>query len=327
MKKHAIKFLFFLSLLSTTHALADGQSVPINYDDISFFEEPLAISLGPATLNANAIIDQAAQYNSQADEDEYNTFIAGNFKLETELPNSWQLGVQYFSRYDRLIDDKYSDNFAVFLSDEWGIISLGNVTRSVTENVRRDRGVGNAVLGNNNFLGQLDETGAYYAVDFNSYNFSITSDQDGRTEAGLVFEQPRGVNNYVVGTRLRYGNLSENNAFDTHADTFGGTLIGEYLHGSLQYDAQIGYELIDFDLNNNNNEHVFGALGARYQYGAYNFSLEGGLGRYNGFNRRAFSFGTRFDIARGFSFNTGINYIYAKDHDEITTVGSIRYEL
>jgi len=328
MKNKIYKSLFVsISLLIASPALADGQSVPINYDNISFFEEPLAVEVGPATLNANALVDQAAQYDTASDTDTYNTFLAGNFKLETELPNSWQLGIQYFSRFNRLADDQYTDNAAIFLSDEWGIIALGNVTGSVSESVRRARGVGNAALANDNFLGQLDEAGLFYAVGFNSYNFSVAADKEGRAETGLLFERPIGRNNYVVGTRFRYGNLSENSNFDLDAKTYGATLLGEYIHGSTLYDAQIGYEIVDLDLTNNTEDNIFGSIGTRYQYGAYNFSLEGGIGQYNDIDRRALSFGTRFDIARGFSFNTGTNYVYIDDDDSVTVIGSLRYEL
>ncbi len=329
MNKNIFKFCCVITAFTIQPAFADGQSVPINYDDFSFFEEPLAVAIGPATLNANLLADQAVEYNLKTEEDTYNSFVAGNFKFETELPNSWQVGVQYFSRLNRLGDDKYSDNLALFVSDEWGILSLGNVTQSVAENVRRDRGVGNAFLANNNFLGQLDEAGLYYAVKFNSYLFSATADKEGYFETGLNFERPIGINNYILGARFRRGNLSENSKFGLDADTYGGTLIGEYIHGSLLYDAQIGYENIDYNLTNTNdgNNHIFGSLGTRYQYGAYNFSLEGGLGRFNNMNRRSVAFGSRFDMARGLSLNAGINYIYENEDDEIKTIGSIRYEL
>ncbi len=328
MKKNSLKLFFLIMALSIQPAFADGQSVPINYDDFSFFEEPLAVPIGPATLNANLLVDQAAEYSSKTEEDTYNSFVAGNFKFEAELPNSWQVGIQYFSRLNRLGDDKYTDNLAFFVSDQWGILSFGNVTQSVAQDVRRDRGVGNAFLANDNFLGQLDEIGLYYAVKFNSYKFSVTADQEGYFETGLNFERPIGINNYVLGARFRRGNLSENSNFSIDADSFGGTLIGEYIHGSLLYDAQIGYEYIDEDLINNiGDNHVFGSLGTQYQYGAYNFSLEGGLGRYNDMNRRSVAFGSRFDMARGLSLNAGVNYIYQNEDDEIKTIGSIRYEL
>ncbi len=327
MKNICLKLAFSLGVFVAAPAWADGQSVPINYDNLSFFEEPLAAEVGPVTLNANLLADQAVQYNTTTEKDTYNTILTGSFRAETELPNSWQIGAQYFSRYSRLDDDEYSDNVAVFISDEWGTLAGGNVTGSVTEKVRRDRGIGNAALGTAMFIGQLDEAGGFYAVDINSYNFSIAADQEGYAEAGLRFERPIGINNYVLGARVRRGSLSENSDFGVEGDTYGGTVVGEYLHGSLQFDAQLGYERVEVDSTNNTNDNIFAAAGTRYQYGAYNISLEGGIGEYDGESRRGASLGTRVDVARGVSLNTGVNYTYENDDDSVTALGSVRYEM
>lgn len=311
-------------------AYADGQGVPINYDNLSFFEEPLAVEIGPATLNTNFLMDQAAQYNSTTEKDTYNTRAKGEFTIETELPNSWQLGATYISEYNRLADnderDEYTDDVAVFISDEWGTLAGGNVTGSVHENTRRKKGFGNADLANDGFVGELDETGAYYSIRYNSYGVSVTADQEGRAEAGLSFERPIGKSYYRAAARLRKGDTAENVDIAEDGDTYGGALVGQYIYASTLIDAQVGYEAVDRDSANGTNDHVFGSLGMQYKYGAYRVSAEGSLSRYDGQDRRAFALGSCVDIARGASLNFGVNYEYANDDDDTTALSSVRYE-
>ena len=162
--------LLFVLIILPNDVRADGQSVPIDYDSLSFFKKPLAVPLGPATLHTNILLDQQARYNHTTDEDDYNTRVNMNTVLETQLPNDWQLGLQYFARYDRLADndenDEYLDDFSAFISDYWGTVALGNVTRAVFAEARRSAGFGNADLANDSFIGELDETGAFYRVRF-----------------------------------------------------------------------------------------------------------------------------------------------------------------
>lgn len=331
MKNNKCLMLMMVLALSPAKAHADGQGVPINYDNLSYFEEPLAFEIGPATLSTNILLDQAIAYNYKDDKDTYNSRANADFVLETELPNSWQLGAQYFARYDRLADndenDEYTDNMAVFLSDELGTVAVGNVTGSVREKTRRKRGFGHADLANDDFLGALDETGAYYSVRFNSYVASVTADQEGRAELGLSFERPIGKGNYFISSRLRKGHTEDNPNVADVGETYGGALVGQYTYASFLIDAQLGYEIVDGESFVGENEHIFGSIGTQGKYGAYRFSAEGSLGEYNGVDMRALSLGSIIDIARGTSLNFGVNYEFEDDNDTTTSIASIRYEL
>ena len=304
-----------------------GQGVPINYDSLSFAEEPLAVELGPATLSANILLDQAAQYNTSSEEDTYNTRAIGDLSLQLQLPNSWLVTANYVANYNRLADDEYTDNMALSISDEWGTLAGGNVTGSVREKTRRKRGVGNAALANDDFLGTLDETGGFYAVRYNSYEASVTADMEGRAEAGLSFARPIGKSSYFLSARARRGNTSENGNLGQDADTYGTAIVAEYAFASFLIDTQIGYENVDFANSDNKNDHIFGSLGTQYKTGAYSFSIEGGTGRYDGDDRHAASAGARADIARGASLNLGVNYVHADNDDDTTSLVSIRYEM
>jgi len=327
------KFFTFLLISMTLpiNAFADGQGVPINYDNLSFFEEPLAIEIGPATVNTNLLIDQAVRYDTTSEDDTYNTRVNGQITAQTQLPNSWQVGATYVGNYDRLADndenDEYLDNFSVFISDEWGTLAGGNVTQSVRENTRRKRGFGNADLANDEFLGQLDETGVFYSVRYNSYVASAAADKEGRAETGLSFERPIGKHVFFVSGRVRKGDTSESTDIAEDGDTYGGAVVGRYIYASTLIETQIAYETIDLDSTSQNNDHVFGSIGTQYKYGAYRLSAEGSLGRYDGQDRRAFALGSRIDIARGTSLNLGVNYEHTNNQEETTGIASVRYEL
>ena len=324
---------FAASMLCSLPALADGQGVPINYDNISFFEEPLAVGIGAATINANILVDQAVRYNSTTEDDTYNTQVIGDVSIEAELPNSVQVGVNYVGNYDRLAEndendenDEYTDDVAVYLSDEWGTLAGGNVTGSVREKTRRSRGFGNADLVNDDFVGQLDETGGFYSILYNSYEISITADQEGRGEAGLSFERPIGKSVYFASARLRKGNTTETSEVAVDADTYGGALVAKYTYASFLIAGQLGYELVDRKGAGGKDDHIFGSIGAKYKYESYRFSVEGALGRYDGGDRRAFALGSRVDVARGISINSGLNYNYTNNNDDTTALLSARYE-
>ncbi len=325
------KVTFMAALVAPSFAHADGDAVPINYDSLSFIEEPLAVELGGVTVNGNFLVDQSAEYSTNADDDDYNTRAIGDVQAEIELPNTWQLSARYVANYDRLRKDSYEDDVAVSISDEWGTIAGGNVTGAVFENTRRKRGFGNAELKNDSFIGALDEAGGFYSVQYNSYTFSATADQEGRAEVGASFTRPIGKQNYRASLRARKGDTGEDpgdtiTAVGLPGDTLGAALVGEVIYASFLADAQVGYENVELDRQAGDNDHVFGSVGFMYKEGAYRFSLSGAAGRYDGDDRRSAAFGSQIDIARGASFNIGVNYEYVNDDDDVTSIGSMRYE-
>lgn len=325
-----IRFAYTTSvacILFAGQAFADGRGVPINYDSLSFLENPLAASIGQVTVTGNALFDQSASYDHQQGRDEYNTRANASILAETQLPNSWRLGLQYIGTYNRLSSDEYNDNVALFIADEWGTIAVGNVTGSVFEETRRKRGIGNAELANDNFLGALDQWGAFYSVRYNSYLLSMTADLEGRAEAGLSFERPIGPSSYFVSARLHKGDLAENED-GTSGDSYGAALVGAYTYASFTIDSQLGYEVVEDYLgaSSDDEDRPFASLGMQYQYGAYALSLEGGVGEFNDNTLQSAALGGRMDVARGMSFNVGVNYSNPQEKSNVTSIGSLRYE-
>lgn len=318
--------LALLTCLLSPAALADGNSVPINYDALSFLEEPLAVEVKGVTISGNALVDQSASYQHKQGKDRANTRAIGRVNVETQLPNSWRVGLQYVSNYNLRRDESYQDDLALFVADEWGTVAGGNVTGSVRELTRRRRGFGNAVLAYDDFRGALDQWGAFYSVRYNSYVASLTADAEGRAEAGLSFERPIGQGSYFLSARTRLGELEEANA-RLDGQTYGGAFAAGYTYASTRIDGQILYEYIDdFMASGEGEQHLLGSLGLFYQYGAALFSLEGALGEFADNTLHAGALGARFDVARGASFNLGVNYSNPNQTTQVETIGSLRYE-
>ena len=257
-----IKFALTSIIFSSFAAHAGGGSVPINYDRLSFFEKPLAVGVGSMTLNANNLIDQSTFYTNDTDDYDYNTKTISDITLSAQLPNSWQMIASYVANYDYLRDSQYLDFMSIVIADEWGTLGYGNVTGAVFEKMRRRRGVGNAFLRNDNFLGTLDSEGGFYSVRYNSYELATAVDKEGRFDAAISFERPIGASNYFTSLRTRYGNQSEVNGLDVK--TLGAALVGEYSYASFSIDGQVGYEVTEdsqteniFDSSNN---HLFASI-------------------------------------------------------------------
>lgn len=338
MKKLTLILSAGTCLITPATAQADNPKFGVNYDGISFLEEPLARELGSVTLSTRALIDQSIEYDTTDEKDRYNTRVNADIRLETQLPNTWQAGVQYFIDFNRLNGnnrEKYEDGLVLFLSDELGTVAVGNVTNAVVENTRRMRSVGHGSLANRAFFGNLDETGGFYSVRLNSYVFSLTGDQEGRAEGAVSYERNVGKYNILLSTRVRKGEVSENRNIENvgnnaviseSGDTFGAAAGGSFRYSSFMFDGEVGYETVDTDQGNDKNDHPFASVGISYKVRALSVSAEGGISQYDDQDLRSVALGGRYDIARGLSFNMGVNYTFVEDNDKTKAIGSFRYE-
>ena len=323
--KQFLKYMLCLTSVIALPATGHAQQLSLNNDNLSFFEEPLAHDFGLATASVKLLIDQAASYDVENETTDYPTRVNGQMRVETELPNSWTVGAQYFASYDDRRDgDSYSDNAAVFVQDEWGLLSAGNVTGAVRENLRRTRGRGNSDLRYDDFLGGLDSAGGFYTVRSNAYELSLTSDFEGGFEAGASYSRPIGNSYYQFGMRARKGETG-GGSLSGAGDTLGALAIASYTYSRSLYDAQIGYENIDTDTGDTL-DRIFGSIGYQHIFNRMSISAEGHLGDLDGTTEYSAALGARYDLARGFSLNFGYNYadVGAVDYQE--ALASIRYE-
>lgn len=296
----------------------DGFS--FSYDRLSFFEKPTAIDIGVGTLNTNLLIDQSLAYANSADDYTDATQFLGLFNFGRQLKNGWQFNTQYLANYQAFDDDDYSDNLAFSITDHWGVIAVGQVTGSVFEKTRRNRGIGNASLAFDQFVGSLEDDGAFYSIRFNSYELAATVDEAGGFELGANFERPIGVSSYFGALRLRKGEITSGE------DSLGGAAVLAYTYGSLTLDTQLGIERID-SVDSGEIEHLFSSLGLSYKAGPLALSVEAGVGKLDDRKRYSAAFGSRWDLARGLSLNLGVNYQNTEDRTEDTIAkASLRYE-
>ncbi|MEL0107988.1 MAG: hypothetical protein VW802_13710 [Rhodospirillaceae bacterium] len=304
-----------------------ADSLPINYDDLSFVEEPLALDVGVGTLSFSALADQAVTHEFNGNETTtYDTVAKAQFNFETELPNSMTLAMQYVGTFTRLADDEITETYALSIADSWGTIAVGEVAGLVKERTRRGRGVGNASLANDDFLGGLEAESAFYGVRVNSFQASLAVDRDGQGAIGLSFEQPVSQGSVFTAVRLQKGDTNDGTTSGGKGDSYGGVIVGGYSYGSFSIDGQIGYERIDLEASGNDNNNTFASVGAKYKYGVYSVSLDLGGGVTDGDTRHAASLGFRADMFRGASFNAGLNHSNAFGSRSTKVKGSIRYE-
>lgn len=308
------------SLLGSA-AAQDGFS--FSYDTISFFEKPTAFDIGIGTLNTNLLIDQSIIYRDSTDHYSAATQFLGLFNFGTQLANGWQFNTQYLANYVGFDDDDYRGNLALSIADYWGVIAIGQVTGSVFEQTRRQRGTGNANLAFDQFVGGLEDEGIFYSVRFNSYEFAATVDKEGGFELGANFERPIGASSYFGALRVRKGEAITGGEIQ---DTLGGAAVFAYTYASLTVDTQLGIERID-SIDSDEIEHLFSSLGLSYKTGPLTVSAEAGLAKLDGQKRYSAAFGSRWDLARGLSLNLGVNYQKTEDSTADTIArGSLRYE-
>ena len=328
-----MRSLFLLTCLSAVPAMAQSPiAVPINYDALSFIEEPLAVDIGGGvTVSTNGLVDQSLDLHiidandPDSIEESFNTRAIASIKASTQLSNSWDVSAEYVANYNRLRGDEYQDNMAFTVSDEWGTFSVGNVSETVREMTRRTRGVGNAALSYDDFVGRLDQDALLYTVRHNMVQLAAVVDGQGNAEAAISYAEPIGESQYRTALRFRHGATENNSGFLQDAETYGVAWVGAYYYASYLLDVQIGYEDIQVHNNTGDHDHLFASLGGQYQFGAYRFSLEGAIGELAGNERRAVSLGAAVDIARGLSFNVGVNYKYENDIEFAEAISSMRY--
>jgi hypothetical protein len=217
-------------------------------------------------------------------------------------------------------DDDYTDNLAFSIADQWGVLAVGQVTDSVFGKTRRNLGAGNASLAFDQFVGGLEDDGAFYSIRFNSYELAATVDEKGGFELGANFERPIGVSSYFGALRLRKGEIISGEG------SLGGAVVLAYSYGSLSFDTQVGIERID-TVHSGEIEHLFSSFGLGYKTGPLALSVEAGVGKLDDRKRYSATVGSRWDLARGLSLNLGVNYRNTEDIVKDTIAkGSLRYE-
>ena len=327
MKSKHVRSVLITSVLCFSYNAHSQSQLPINSDNLSFFEEPLANQVGGFTFLLNGILDFSIQHDFDLDDSDED--FTGLFQISTErqFENALTIGATYIGTEE----EGYEGNFAAYVRGVWGRLSIGEVTSLTREATRRVRGVGNAELNFDDTYGDFENQGIAYSLRLSQMTLNTMIDESGNFDAGITYDRPLGNKDYRFTTRV------SDNEFETSngeiLDSKGIKVVGELIYGSLLSDIGIGYERLDGSGINADRYYV--SSGLRYKRGRWNGSVEGLYGEIEGQSERSIALGLRYDIARGFSTNLGVNLIDSQvnidglqlqDQDTTELILSIRYE-
>jgi hypothetical protein len=311
-----------------------AQDNGLNPDNLSFFEEPLAVDLFGFTLSYNQLIDLPVSHDFNSDDTDLHPRSNFRVNIERQLPNAVTIGGTYIGLYDDDEADQYEDRWEVYASSVWGRLSGGEVNSTVREATRRWRGTGNAELEFDDVLGELgeDEFGGAYSLRLSAFTLNVGVDEDGNSDFGLTYERP----NKFVDLRFtgRFTDsevmaLNSNRVFDTKG--FG--LVSQVEYGSFAFDLGLLYEELESGTFKGERKAI--STGLHYKVRALTLSAEGHWGDVDGFDEESYALGLRYDLARGLSFNLGYNYAKStasldgeliQDVDISKFISSVRYE-
>ena len=330
-----------LAILCLIPAQAMAQDVNLNYDRLSSLEEPIAFDLGDITVEVTGVADTPviATFDNITNNDNVEVEFVGNFQIsaQTQLANRWTLGAAYFGQYATgAIDafdsrDGYSDNVAAFVGTSFGTVLAGNVNGQVRELTRRQRGVGNGFLAFDDFYGGLDNWGGAYIGRFGPSTIGAVVDENGDFEVGAEFQRPIGERDIRITGRVRRSSFTADDGI-TEFESTGVGVVGELVYGSSLFDLGGGIERLESDATDLN--RWFLSAGAQTQMGPFRVSGEAHYGQAGGDDELAASVGAAYDIARGLSFNLGLNYekatveqggIFLVDTNEVKAIASLRF--
>ena len=224
---------------------AFAQPVSPNYESLSSMEEPLAVEAGDVTLILTGLIDARWSVDHE-DGNDTDTGLIANFQASarTQLPNRWLVDLSYFGQHASDpttlfgTGDGYTDNAVLSVGSYWGTVSGGNASGIVRELTRRLRGAGNAELGFDNFLGELEDLSAGYTGRFGPWLMGLVVDEDGGLDLGAAFQRPAGTRDWRLALRAAEGTFGSSGG--QRFDTKGLGLVGEVIYGSATLDAGIG---------------------------------------------------------------------------------------
>jgi opacity protein-like surface antigen len=306
----------------------------LNPDNLSFFEEPLAVDLFGFTLRYNQLIDLPVTFDFKKDDEDFNPRTNFQVNLERQLPNAITIGGTYLGIYDDAEADEYDDRWEVYGSSVWGRLSGGEVNSSVREATRRWRGTGNAELEFDDFLGTLSEEdlGGAYSLRLSAYTLNIGLDEHGNSDFGITYERPNKYIDIKATARYTDGEFKPENSSHVF-ETEGIGFVTQIEYGSLAADLGLGYERLESGTVKG--ERKFISAGLHYKIRRLTLSGEGHWGEIDGFDEESYALGARYDLARGLSLNLGYNYaksdvtldgLRLQNEDISKFISSLRYE-
>ena len=323
---HRVLYNSFWAYIVSVPIIAVAHAV--NYDRISFFEEPLAIQTDIGTFSINSLVDW--EYRSE-DNDNAN-FDTGRFVGQAlyshQLENNWDIGASYLADYSSERRENYEDEFRFFVRDHWGLLSIGEIATQLFDEIGRQPAAGLLSIENDNFILPLETYGVHYVWSAPTLNLLASIDESANVEAGI--SDQRVIGKYRLGLSLRVNRTDDpqGNAQGVR-ESNGIAVVGRLERGRWSGDVQFmseDVESLDRDKEFRLNTVSFGV---HYRFDRAHWSLSG-IARENVLEdeERILALGLRMDLARGLSFNAGARVSTTKLLDDKfrTYAGSIRYE-
>ncbi len=320
--------------MSASFTRTAGAESNLNPDNLSFFEEPLAVDIFGFTLRYNQLIDLPVTFDLKKDDEDFNPRTNFQVNIERQLPNAITIGGTYLGIYDDAEADEYEDRWEVYASSVWGRLSGGEVNNSVREATRRWRGTGNAELEFDDFLGTLndEDLGGAYSLRMSAYTFNVGVDEHGNSDFGITYERPNKYIDIKATARYTDSEFSPDNSSRVF-ETDGIGLVTQIEYGSLAADLGLGYERLESGTVKADRKFI--SAGLHYKIRRLTLSAEGHWGSIDGSDEESYALGARYDLARGLSLNLGYNYaksdvvidgISLQNEDISKFITSVRYE-
>ena len=300
----------------------------VNYDRISFFEEPLAVQTDIGTFSINSLMDW--EYRSEDNDNarfDTRRFVGQTF-YSHQLDNNWDIGASYLADYSSERRENYEDEFRMFVRDRWGLISIGEIATQLFDETGRQPATGLLSVENDNFILPLETYGVHYAWSAPTVKLLASVDESANVEAGV--SDQRVIGKYRLGLSLRFNRTDDpqGNAQGVR-ESNGIALVGRLERGRWSGDVQFMSE----DVESLDRDKAFRlntvSFGVHYRFDSVNWSLTG-IARENVLDdeERILALGLRMDLARGLSFNSGARISTTKLLDDKfrTYAASIRYE-
>ena len=321
------------TLLAALASPAHAEPPLINYDSLSFLEEPLAAEIGDVTISLRGVIDAPVTFNMHELRDSSSDFFAGlQWRAETQLDNAIRLRATYALEFDSADDDKFDHKVTAEASSSYGKVSIGSVSDTLKHTMSRRLHAGNAELAHEEAFGTLREWAAAYLGTFGPFEVGAVVDQKANFEIGGVFQRPIGQTDIRLSARYGNGVFKPENtglALDSHSVVG----LAEVTYGSAMFDLGLGFENLSDNVVDANRVFVSGGVSSKY--GALSLSAATQYGMIDGQDESSTSLGARYDIARGLSVNLGINHKHANvnvdgvqilDVNDTSSKLSLRYD-
>ena len=129
-------------------------------------------------------------------------------------------------------------------------------------------------------------------------------DEVGSFDLGTMFQRPAGNKDYRLTVRATEGVFTAVDG-SRRLDTRAAGVVGEVIYGSTSIDAGAGYERLSSSGPDADRWYV--SSGVRTKTGVVSASIEGHYGRIEGEDEVSAALGLQYDVARGLSFNLGLN--------------------